>query len=123
MASQHAAKLRELAGTEAQVCNFDFFDRTTWAATPADVQTLFLLFPLPGNRTARQAVIPLVQAAEEAGCRHVVYVSGFGADRTQFIPHYKVEAALQASPITTTILRCSFVMQNLHRLISPMAST
>lgn len=118
VASRHAAKLRELAAPEAQICSFDFFDRTTWAATLADVQTLFLLFPLPGNRTARQAVIPFVQAAQEAGCRHVVYVSVFGADRAQFIPHFKVEAALQASSMTTTILRCSFFMQNLHRLIS-----
>ncbi len=82
------------------------------------IETMFLLFPLPSNRAAQQAVIPFVHAAERFGCRHVVYVSVFGADRARFIPHYKVEAALQASSMSVTILRCSFFMQNLHRVIS-----
>jgi uncharacterized protein YbjT (DUF2867 family) len=100
------------------VCEFDFFDRATWPATLNGVRTMFLLFPLPGNRAARQAVIPFVEAAQQAGCLHVVYVSVFGADRARFVPHYKVEAALRESSMSTTILRCGFFMQNLHRAIS-----
>jgi uncharacterized protein YbjT (DUF2867 family) len=102
----------------AQATTMDFFDRSTWAAAVAGVDRLFLLFPLPGNRAAREAIIPFIAAAEQAGCRHVVYVSVFGADRARFIPHYKVEAALRASSMTWTVLRCSFFMQNLHRRIS-----
>lgn len=102
----------------AEACTMDFFDQSTWAAALAGVDRLFLLFPLPGNRAARQAIIPFVAAAERAGCRHVVYVSVFGADRARFIPHYKVEAALRASSMTWSVLRCSFFMQNLHRAIS-----
>jgi len=45
-------------------------------------------------------------------------VSVFGADRARFIPHHKVEAALRASSMSWTMLRCSFFMQNLHRSIS-----
>lgn len=63
-------------------------------------------------------MIPFVRAAEAAGCRHVVYVSVFGADRAAFLPHHKVEAALKASTMSWTLLRCSFFMQNLHRSIS-----
>ena len=96
----------------------DFFDRSTWDAALAGVNALFLLFPLPGNRVAREAIIPFVQAAQDAGCRHVVYVSVFGADRARFIPHHKVEAALRSSTMTWTVLRCSFFMQNLHRHLS-----
>ncbi|WP_333892346.1 NmrA family NAD(P)-binding protein [Mycolicibacterium gadium] len=96
----------------------DFFDQTTWAGALADVDALFLLFPLPGNRAARRAIIPFIHAAERAGCRHVVYVSVFGADRAKFIPHYKVEDALRSSSMAYTVLRCSFFMQNLHRAIS-----
>ncbi|MDP9167898.1 MAG: NAD(P)H-binding protein [Actinomycetota bacterium] len=96
----------------------DFFDPSTWPAALADVDTVFLLFPLPGNRAARNAIIPFLKAAERAGCRHVVYVSVFGADRVRFIPHHLVEAALQESSMTWTVLRCSFFMQNLHRAIS-----
>lgn len=96
--------------------------RTTWADALRGVDRLFLLFPLPGNRAAREAMIPFVEAAQAAGCRHVVYVSVFGADRAKFIPHYKVEAALMASSMSWTFLRCSFFMQNLHRSISTHGS-
>ena len=119
VASRHPEALRDrLGANEVEVCRFDFFDRTTWTAALDGVEALFLLFPLPGNRAAREAVIPFVSAAQEAGCRHVVYVSVFGADRARFIPHYKVEAALRDSSMSSTILRCSFFMQNLHRTIS-----
>lgn len=118
VASRHPEELRSRLGDGADVCGFDFFDRSTWAATLHGVRSLFLLFPLPGNRAARQAVIPFIESAEQAGCTHVVYVSVFGADRAWFIPHYKVEAALRASSMSATILRCSFFMQNLHQVIS-----
>ncbi|OKI18651.1 hypothetical protein A6A25_39545 [Saccharothrix sp. CB00851] len=79
---------------------------------------MFLLFPLPGNKAARERIIPFVDAAARAGCRHVVYVSVFGADRLTFLPHYKVERAIRASGMNWTVLRCSFFMQNLHRSVS-----
>ncbi len=97
---------------------FDFFDRATWPAALSGVDVLSLLFPLPGNRAAREAIIPFIEAAEKAGCRHVVYVSVFGADRARFIPHHHVELALRGSSMASTVLRCSFFMQNLHRAIS-----
>ncbi|MFZ0834534.1 MAG: NmrA family NAD(P)-binding protein [Mycobacterium sp.] len=118
VACRHPKEARSRLGDGVDVCGFDFFDRSTWAETLRDVRSLFLLFPLPGNRAAREAVIPFVEAAQHAGCRHIVYVSVFGADRARFIPHYKVEAALRASSMSSTILRCSFFMQNLHRTIS-----
>lgn len=99
-------------------CAMDFFDRSTWESALTGVDRLFLLFPLPGNRAAREAIIPFIAAAERAGCRHVVYVSVFGADRARIVPHYKVEAALRRSSMTWTVLRCSFFMQNLHRSLS-----
>jgi len=101
-----------------EACAFDFFDRSTWDAALSGVESMFLLFPLPGNRAARDAVIPFLHAAYQAGCQHVVYVSVFGADRARFIPHFKVEAALRSLPVSWTVLRCSFFMQNLHRTIS-----
>lgn len=96
----------------------DFADRGTWPAALSGVDTLFLLFPLPGNRAARERIIPFVEAAARAGCRHVVYVSVFGADRLTFLPHHRVERAIRASGMTWTVLRCSFFMQNLHRAVS-----
>lgn len=61
--------------------------------------------------------MPFLYAAQEAGRRHVVYVSVFGADRARFIPHYMVEKVLREGSMTWTVLRCSFFMQNLHRHI------
>ena len=119
VASRHPDELRvRLTSRTAEVVLLDFFDRTTWDGALAGVECLFLLFPLPGNRAAREAIIPFVEAAQLAGCRHVVYVSVFGADRAWFIPHFKVEAALRSSSMTSTVLRCGFFMQNLHRQIS-----
>lgn len=114
--SRHPEDLARYGTPEA--VPLDFFDRTTWSAALQGVDELFLLFPLPGNRAARHAIVPFVHAAERAGCRHVVYVSVFGADRARFIPHHTVEAALTASAMSVTVLRCSFFMQNLHRAIS-----
>ncbi len=118
IASRNPEHLRKRVGDDASVCHFDFFDADTWTAALDGVETLFLLFPLPGNRAAREAVIPFVHAAERAGCRHVVYLSVFGADRVRFIPHFKVEAALRASTMSWTMVRCGFFMQNLHRALS-----
>ncbi|WP_223732896.1 NmrA family NAD(P)-binding protein [Streptomyces purpurogeneiscleroticus] len=118
VASRHPEQLAERLGESGETARLDFFDRSTWAAALDGVQTLFLLFPLPGNKAARSAILPFLDAAERAGCRHVVYVSVFGAERAKFIPHYKIEQHLFASSMTWTVLRCSFFMQNLHRHIS-----
>ncbi|MFC7339861.1 NmrA family NAD(P)-binding protein [Saccharopolyspora griseoalba] len=101
-----------------ETAGLDFFDRSTWPSALAGIDELFLLFPLPGNRAAREAILPFLRFAEQAGCRHVVYVSVFGADKAAFIPHHKIEQHLFASTMSATVLRCSFFMQNLHRTIS-----
>ncbi|GAA4867852.1 NmrA family NAD(P)-binding protein [Saccharopolyspora cebuensis] len=115
VASRHPERLR---GSGAETVAFDFFDRSTWQAALSGVEALFLLFPLPGGKAAREAIVPFVEAAQRAGCRHVVYVSVVGADRSAVIPHHRVEAALRASTMTWTVLRCGFFAQNLHRRIS-----
>lgn len=119
VASRHPDVLRtKLAGSDAQVVAFDFFDRGTWPGALEGVHAVFLLFPLPSNRSARTGIIPFVEAATAAGCRHVVYVSVLGADRSRVVPHFQVEAALRQHIPSWTILRCGFFMQNLHRAIS-----
>lgn len=122
LASRHPEALRasltDSATEPAEIVALDFFDTSTWARTLAGVETLFLLFPLPSNRVAHSAIIPFIDAAQQAGCRHVVYVSVFGADKMPFIPHHAVESALRRSAMTSTVLRCSFFMQNLHRSVS-----
>lgn len=119
VASRHPERLADrVTAGGGEAVRMDFFDRSTWPEALAGVRTLFLLFPLPGNEAARKAILPFLRAAERAGCRHVVYVSVFGADRAAFIPHHKVEQHLFASSMSWTVLRCGFFMQNLHRHIS-----
>src|SRR5215203_4623710 len=62
--------------------------------------------PTP-NSVAQQDIIPFIAAAQDAGCRHVVYVSVFGADRARFIPHDAVEKALRESMMSSR--RCDAV--------------
>ena len=62
VASRHHDTQRTgLNGDSAEVVRLDFFDRATWDAALAGVKTLFLLFPLPGNRAARNAIIPFLR--------------------------------------------------------------
>lgn len=118
VASRHPSLVPREGPSAPEVLGMDFFDPTTWDAALHEVHTLFLLFPLPSSRAARTAIVPFIGAAQAAGCRHVVYISVFGADRVRFIPHHTVEAALRTSSMTWTVLRCSFFMQNLHRRVS-----
>lgn len=98
--------------------HLDFDDRSTWPAVLDGVTRLFLLFPLPTPRAVDRRMLPFLEAAVAAGCQHVVYLSVFGGDTQRFIPHHRVERAIEAAPLTHTILRCSYFMQNLFRAIS-----
>ncbi|GAA4038272.1 NmrA family NAD(P)-binding protein [Nonomuraea soli] len=97
---------------------FDYDDTSTFAAVLDGVTTLFLLFPLPHPRTVRTRMIPFVDAAVGAGCRHIVYVTVPAADRNKAIPHHAVERHIEASGIGYTFLRCGYFMQNLCRAVS-----
>lgn len=98
--------------------HLDYDDRSTWAPALAGVTRLFLLFPLPTPRAVDRRMLPFLAAAVAAGCEHVVYLSVFGGDTQRLIPHHRVEQAIIAAPVTHTILRCSYFMQNLFRAIS-----
>ncbi len=84
----------------------------------ADIETLFLLFPLPSPKAVNGRMIPFIDAAVAAGCKHIVYLSVFGGDSVKFIPHYPVERYLEGCGVPFTILRCSYFMQNLCRWVS-----
>ncbi|HXV92072.1 MAG TPA: NmrA family NAD(P)-binding protein [Pseudonocardia sp.] len=101
-----------------EVVRLDYDDRSTWPAALDGVSRLFLLFPLPTPRAVNRRILPFLDAAVTAGCEHVVYLSVFGGDTQRLIPHHTVERAIEAAPVTHTILRCSYFMQNMFRRIS-----
>ncbi|GAA3191187.1 NmrA family NAD(P)-binding protein [Dactylosporangium siamense] len=109
---------REHGRPDLPVVRLDYDDRGTWPAVLDGVDTLFLLFPVPSPGAVRTRMLPFVDAAVAAGCRHIVYLSVFGGDSAKIIPHYPVERHIERSGVAYTILRCSFFMQNLCRRLS-----
>jgi uncharacterized protein YbjT (DUF2867 family) len=121
IAANTPAKIDRLYGPDVPKVRFSFADRSTWDATLDGVSTLFLLFPLPHPRTARTWMVPFVEAAAKAGARHIIYVSVPTAGETKFVPHYRVERAIEASGVAFTHLRASYFAQNLIRDITTHA--
>lgn len=118
IAAHNPDKLYRLYGRDVPVAKFDFDDQTTWPATLEGITSLFLLFPLPHPVTARERMIPFVDAAVKAGCKHIVYVSVPIAGWAKFVPHYPVERHIETCGIPYTFLRGAFFTQNLCRDIS-----
>ncbi|GGI71488.1 NAD(P)-dependent oxidoreductase [Polymorphobacter multimanifer] len=121
VAAHSPEKIAAKYGDAAPHVRFDFNDRSTWGAALDGVTVLFLLFPLPHPRTAKQWMVPFVAAAAAAGVRHIVYLSVPGADTTKAVPHHAVEKAIRASGVPFTILRASFFSQNMCRDITTHA--
>lgn len=105
-------------GNAVEAVAFDFARHETFNAAFAGVRSMFLLRP-PQITDIQRYIIPPLEAARSAGVNHIVFLSLIGIEKTPFVPHYKVEQYLRASPMQWTFLRASFFMQNLnttHRL-------
>ncbi len=118
VAAHKPGHISDTYGPEMPVVPFDYDDHSTWPAVLADIDLLFLVFPVPQPRTVNTRMKPFIDAAVKAGCQHIVYISVLGADSSPVIPHYHVEKHIKASGAHYTILRASFFMQNLCRKIS-----
>ena len=67
--------------------------------------------PAIGN--VRRDLLPAVEAARQAGVRHVVFLSLQGAEKNKVVPHATVESWLRSSGLSWTFVRPSFFHQNL----------
>lgn len=97
---------------------FDFMQPATYQAALADVRRLLLVRP-PAIGDAKRFINPLIDAAQQAGVEHIVFLSLLGVEKNRVVPHAKIEQHLMASGMTWTMLRASFFMQNLsttHRI-------
>ncbi len=111
-ASIHKEKIRERFGSPVEAVRFDFTDPKTYEATFKGVKKMFLIRP-PHIANIKRDMVPAMDAAKQAGVKHVVFLSLIGIERAKFVPHYKVETYLKEINMDTTFLRCSFFMQNL----------
>ena len=95
-----------------QAVRLDLHDPATFAPALLGVGGLFLLRPPPISRVG-PTLNALLDVAEQVGVDHVVFSSVTGADTNWVVPHHRVEAHLQASGLSWTILRPGFFAQNL----------
>ena len=91
---------------------FDFTDSDTWAAAFDGVRTAFIVRP-PQVSNVRRDMIPALEAARDAGVRHLVLLSLQGVEGAPFVPHAKLEAWMRESGLHWTFVRPSFFMENL----------
>lgn len=118
VASRSPDGLADLAARGVTVRTADFDQPATLAAAFAGADRLLLVstdaLMEPGKRLAQHRAA--VQAAVDAGVKHVVYTSLPSADTSHvsFAPdHWGTEQALSASPLTWTVLRNAWYFENL----------
>ncbi|MFC5932137.1 SDR family oxidoreductase [Cryobacterium melibiosiphilum] len=97
----------------AAVRQFDF-DSTPAELTHALVgaDRLFLMRPPPIENVARY-LFPLIDAAQKANIRQIVFLSLQGVQSNRKTPHHAVEKYLRQQNVPYTFLRPNFFMQNL----------
>jgi uncharacterized protein YbjT (DUF2867 family) len=103
---------RTAARRDADV-SFDWDDKATHGAALSGVDSVYLVTPVMRVDFAGQ-VSDFLDLAEDAGVRHVTYLSTYGADQTS--PEFAIRAVeldlLSRLGLTHSILRPAWVMQN-----------
>ena len=93
------------------VVQFDFEKTDTFDQSLKGVHTFFMLRP-PQISDAKKYFMPLVEAAQRADVRHIVFLSVQGAEANSVIPHHKIEQIIVQSGIPYTFLRPAYFFQN-----------
>ena len=92
---------------------FDFAKPETFKDSFKYVKKMFLMRP-PALSDANKYFKPVIDYAVEAGVEQIVFLSLIGVEEKSYVPHYKIEKLIEASPISYTFLRAGFFMQNLN---------
>ncbi len=90
---------------------FDFEDPSTFSILTG-FDSLFLMRP-PHISNVPKYIKPVIDAAEKAGVKHIVFLSLLGVEHNKITPHYKIEQLIMKSTMRYTFLRAGFFMQNL----------
>ena len=109
-AGMHRAE--DAAASGAHAVHLDFQDPSTFPAAVQGIRGMLLVRP-PAIARVGPTLNRLLDAAQGAGCDHVVFLSVAGAERNRLIPHHRVERHLRRGPMSWTILRPGFFAQNL----------
>jgi uncharacterized protein YbjT (DUF2867 family) len=110
--ARNPEKARAALGDPVDAVRFDFQDAATFPAALADVDRVFLVRP-PTLANVQRDFVPFITAAAAAGVQQMVFLSVQGVENSRFIPHARIEAAIEQSGMDHTFLRAGFFMQNL----------
>lgn len=106
------AAARATFGDSVDIVRFDFLDPATYHDAFEGVERMFLVRP-PALANVRKEIAPALDAAQQAGVRHIVFLSLQGVENNRVVPHYKIEQHILQMQVAYTFLRASFFMQNL----------
>lgn len=90
----------------------DFWDPATFPDVLSNATKVFLIRP-PAISRVGPTLNRFIDAAQDAGIRHVVFSSVAGADTNRIVPHHRVEVHLRSTAMAWTMLRPGFFAQNI----------
>jgi uncharacterized protein YbjT (DUF2867 family) len=118
VAAWDVAVARGAFGDSVEVVPFDFTRPATFGPAFDGAGRMFLLRP-PQIADVDGVIVPALRAAEDAGVRHVTFLSIQGAEKNRIVPHRKIEDRLRASGMAWTFIRAAYFMQNLSTTHAP----
>ena len=109
-AATRAPERYEAADSVAPV-RFDYIAPETYAPALEGARAVFMM--APADTQAYGQLVPFLDAAADADVEHVVLMTAMGVDQAPpEVPLRRAEMHLQESPLTHTILRPNWFMQN-----------
>ncbi len=96
---------------------FDYKNEDSRKQALQGIEQLFWLTPSPTQMKSEEAFDEIALAIEflaemkQAGVKHIVRISGMGADQYKESAHFQIEELIRQSGISYTILRPAFFMQ------------
>ena len=110
---ERAKKIEGIAN--CNFCHFEFDEPSTYDKALEGVTKIVLIRPNQVSDVSRY-IFPFLTKAEQAGVKHIVFISIVGAERNRIFANHRTENHFKKLSIPSTILRPSLYMQNLSTL-------
>lgn len=101
----------KLSDFKIKFSQFDFTDYKTYKTALEGCDIVFLLRP-PQISEVEKYFKPIINTCIDLGVKHIVFLSVQGVEKSQIIPHHKIEKLIVDSKIPYTFLRPAYFMQN-----------
>ena len=102
---------KQFANYKLKYLLFDFTDLDTYKPALVGCDILFLMRP-PQISEVKKYFKPIIDTCLEIGVKHIVFLSVQGVEKSNIIPHHKIEKLIVKSKISHTFLRPAYFMQN-----------